>query len=223
MLFALYIVVYLLMDLVASYRAPTEDERVQLWHEAKNTWPPNWQPESDGIKELYAEREKEIMAIPGGNERWENWLQFTQARLVPKFTPFGFKVIKTPAAVAEKLAKAVADGVADWDNLRSEGKIDVIYHPEVNEPKFVDLHGLDWEVIRDLKELHEEWSGLKLRETSAYGMTPFVRCPLSLPHCPPWINTHSFTPFCFVFYFQGYVCIKMDQVWSCIMIVFLPM
>ena len=114
------------------------------------------------------------MAIPGGNERWENWLQFTQSRLVPKFTPHGFKVrkciisisqavlvnhipypmisptssypihylyyyiyftlpllqvIKTPAGVAEKLAKAVADGVADWDNLRSEGKIDVIYHP----------------------------------------------------------------------------------------------
>ena len=38
-------------------------------------------------------------------------------------------MIKTPAGVAEKLAKAVADGVADWDNLRSEGKIDVIYHP----------------------------------------------------------------------------------------------
>ena len=57
-------------------------------------WPPNWQPESDGIKELYAQREKEIMAIPGGNERWENWLQFTQSRLVPKFTPMGFKVRK---------------------------------------------------------------------------------------------------------------------------------
>ena len=61
------------------------------------------------------------------------------------------QVIKTPAAVAEKLAKAVADGVADWENLRSEGKIDVIYHPDVNEPKFVDLHGVDWEVIRELK------------------------------------------------------------------------
>ena len=41
---------------------------------------------------------------------------------------------------------------------------------DVNEPKFVDLHGLDWEVIRELKELHEEWSGMKLRETSAYGV-----------------------------------------------------
>ena len=34
----------------------------------------------------------------------------------------------------------------------------------------MDLNGLDWEVIRELKELHEEWSGMKLRETSAYGV-----------------------------------------------------
>lgn len=26
------------------------------------------------------------MSIEGSDERWENWLQFTQARLVPKFT-----------------------------------------------------------------------------------------------------------------------------------------
>ena len=26
------------------------------------------------------------MSIPASDERWENWLQFTQSRLVPKFT-----------------------------------------------------------------------------------------------------------------------------------------
>ena len=36
MLFVLYVVVYLLIDMVNGYRAPTEEERVQLWHEAKN-------------------------------------------------------------------------------------------------------------------------------------------------------------------------------------------
>ena len=39
-----------------------------------------------GIRALYAAREAEIMSIGGGDERWENWLQFTQSRLVPKFT-----------------------------------------------------------------------------------------------------------------------------------------
>lgn len=39
-----------------------------------------------GIKALYDAREAEIMKIAGSDERWENWLQFTQSRLVPKFT-----------------------------------------------------------------------------------------------------------------------------------------
>lgn len=158
------------LSVAHAARAPTEEERVKLWHQAKNVWPPNWQEESEGIKKLYDEREKEIMSMTGADERWENWLQFTQSRLVPKFTPMGFKLVKVPESVHARLSKAVADGVADWDNLREEGKIDVIYHPEVNLPKFVDLHGLDWEVIEELREMHEEWGGMKLRPTSAYGV-----------------------------------------------------
>ena len=169
----LFVIVVLLCAALLSawaYRAPSEEERVKLWHEAGNTWPPSWHEESDELKALHAQREREIMAIPGANERWENWLQFTQSRLVPKFTPVGFKVVKTPAHIHERLAKAVTDGVAEWDTLRSEGKIDVIYHPDDKEPKFVDLDGLNWDVISDLKELHEEWGGMSLRQTSAYGV-----------------------------------------------------
>ena len=36
MLFLFSVVVYLLIDTVTAYRAPTEEERVQLWHEDKN-------------------------------------------------------------------------------------------------------------------------------------------------------------------------------------------
>jgi len=36
------------------------------------------------FKQAMAKREQEIMNIPGANERWENWVQFTQSRLVPK-------------------------------------------------------------------------------------------------------------------------------------------
>lgn len=39
------------------------------------------------------------------------------------------------------------------------------------DPKFVDLHQLSWEVIEELRGLHEEWAGgMKLRATSAYGV-----------------------------------------------------
>lgn len=151
-------------------KRPSESERVRLW-KLKNTWPPQWQPESERFKKFMEHREAEIMAITGADERWENWLQYTQSRLVPKFTPFGFKLAQTPTAVHEKLRAAVESGVQNFDQLRSEGNIDVIYHNVSKQPKFVDLNTLAWEVINDLKTVHEEWAGgMKLIPTSAYGV-----------------------------------------------------
>lgn len=149
---------------------PTEQERVELWHK-RNTWPPNWQPESDVQRAFLAEREKQIMALPYSSERWENWLQFTQSRMVPRFTEFGFKVVKTPAHVHEKLYKKVKEKVANYESIPMEGEVDVIYSDKNLSPKFINMEGLDWEVINDLKSIHEEWAGgIELRPTSAYGV-----------------------------------------------------
>lgn len=106
---------------------PSEQERVELWRKT-NTWPPKWQPETDGMRALMEFREAEIMNLTAGNERWENWLQMTQSRLVPKFTSQGFDVIKTPKSVHQKLLSAVERGIINFDNLRSEGDVDVIYN-----------------------------------------------------------------------------------------------
>lgn len=115
-------------------------------------------------------REDEIMSITSGDERWENWLQFTQSQLVPKFTKYGFKIIQTPPAIHAKLYEAVNKAVANFDSIPSEGNIDVIYNPPLLAPKFVPLYGLDREVINEMKELHEEWGGMKLKATSSYGV-----------------------------------------------------
>ena len=152
-------------------KRPPEAERVKLWHERGNVWPPEWQDESDGMKRLLAHREVELQTqILGGDERWENWLQLTQNRLVPKFTSRGFEVIDTPPAIHAKLKAAVDAGVENWENLPYEGDIDVIYHPKGMLPKFIHLGALQREVIDDLKELHELWGGMKLTPTSAYGV-----------------------------------------------------
>ncbi len=102
--------------------------------------------------------------------RWENMLQYTQSRLVPKFTPLGFKVVSTPPEVHERLVEAVSQGVANFDELRTEGDIDVIYDADGLAPKFVDIHGLAWDTINILKSMHEEWGGMELIPTSAYGV-----------------------------------------------------
>jgi hypothetical protein len=149
----------------------SEQDRVDLWFAEGNTWPPKWQEETEGMQKLMAHREHEMMTqIKGGDERWENWLQLTQSRLVPRFTERGFDIIPTPPEVHQKLRDAVMAGVEDWDNLRSEGNIDVIFHPNGMEPKFVRLGGLSKEVIDELRPYHEEWGGMELIPTSAYGV-----------------------------------------------------
>ena len=152
-------------------KRPTEEERVKLWHKNVKHWPPRWH-EHEETPEYQAKqiaREEEIMSIPGANERWENWMQFVAGRLVPKFTPMGFKVIQTPPQIQEKLYKKVMDAInKEWDDLPLEQEVEAIYGDLA--PKFVDMDGLDWEVLNELQSMHEEWGGMKLFPTSAYGV-----------------------------------------------------
>jgi hypothetical protein len=67
---------------------PSEEERVRLWYEKGNTWPPNWQPETPEFSAVMTAREKELMTLTGADERWENWMQYTSSRLLPRLPLF---------------------------------------------------------------------------------------------------------------------------------------
>ena len=69
----------------------------------------------------------------------------------------GFDVIQTPAHVQEKLKKAFDKALLDWDNIRNEAIIDVLYTPIPS--KFINLLGIDREIHLELLPLHEEWAG----------------------------------------------------------------
>lgn len=116
------------------------------------------------------EREREIMQIPGADERWENWVQFVAGRMVPKLTPRGFEVVDVPKDIFQKLSDAVKRGVENWDNLPEERQIDAVYTRPGLLPKFVYLGGLANEVHQALLSQHEAWGGVKLIPTSIYGV-----------------------------------------------------
>ncbi len=152
-----------------TFGRPSEGERVRLWHKNGNTWPPTWQNESQKYKNAMAFREREIMSIPGADERWENWMQFTQARMVPTFTERGFDVVNVPKFVMDKLNAVVNEGLKDFDAIPEEFDVEAIYGDK--RPKFLNIGGLAWEVLEDLKEYHEQWAGgMKLIPTSSYGV-----------------------------------------------------
>lgn len=155
--------------MMLAQRRMSENERVAAWHaDPKNTWPPTWQPETDEFKRAMELREEELMMLPGARERWENFMQFTSSRMFPRFTPHGFKLRQTPPEVQAKLKARLDAALENYDSIRLEPTIDVLYTPEPS--RFVDLHGLDWEVLREMQGIHEEWSGLKLKPTSVYGI-----------------------------------------------------
>lgn len=160
----------LLLGLCAClYARLSEDERVAAWYARNNTWPPSWNPKaSDEFKYRMSLRDRELQLLPGANERWENYVQYTQSLMVPWFTPLGFKVAQVPPELFAKLKAKVDQGIANWDNLRLERQIDAVYTPLPS--KFIDMQDINNEVHAALKDLHEEWvGGIKLKATSAYG------------------------------------------------------
>mmetsp|Transcript_35025 Transcript_35025/g.33296 ORF Transcript_35025/g.33296 Transcript_35025/m.33296 type:complete len:330 (+) Transcript_35025:138-1127(+) len=153
---------------LVSGERPSEDERVRLWRE-HNVWPPDWQEESEGYIRTHKLREGEINQLTGADERWENWMQHTQSQLVPKFTEKGFDIIDTPVAVHKKLLQAVEKGLLDFDSLGYEEAGNAIYGGLI--PKFIENGNLAYQVLDELKGLHEAWAGgIELKGTSAYGV-----------------------------------------------------
>lgn len=166
----------LLVLLRVQGERPTEEERAQLWRQT-NTWPPRWQPETPAMRQVLAAREAEIMALTGSDERWENWLQFTQNRLVPSFTERGFQVVQTPAKVHAILSSTLNQALKNFDAIPTEGNVDVIYNPPHFDPKFVRVGSM--KDLRDIQQtllpLHEQWAGgIKLKPTSAYGIRLYL-------------------------------------------------
>lgn len=165
------VLVPVLFGLAVALRRATEQERVQDWFDAGNTWPPNWQEESPAFRELMEKREIELMMLPGAEERWQNFMQFIQSRLVPRFTERGFEVIKTPPHVHAKLKEILDKGIAKWNSIGNEPQIDAVYTPLPS--KFIHLGRMQTEIADDLKALHEAWSGMELEPTSTYGIRAY--------------------------------------------------
>ena len=130
--------------------------------------------------------------------RWENWLQYTQSRLVPKFTERGFDVITTPKFVQDKLKAAVQKSLSKGlKNIRTEGNVDVIWNPPGLDPKFIDLGSLTWDTIENLKTYHEQWvGGIELVPTSAYGIRLYQNeSTLVMHYDRVWIGRSPYFPY----------------------------
>ena len=140
----------------------SETDRIQNWYNnPNNTWPPTWQKERPQFTLKMNQREEELQLLPGSNERWENYMQYTQSRLLPRFTEVGFEVIDIPEDVFIRLRDRVQHEIDNnWDHIPHEAIIKGVYTPLAS--KFIHMNDLTWKVLEELKTLHEEWAGRQL-------------------------------------------------------------
>lgn len=171
------------MTLYPALSRLSESERIAYFN-SHHTWPPNWHNESAGYKQLMEQREREIMSIPGTDERWENWMQYISGRYVKSFTKNGYLLAQMPPEIFKKLSDALNDGLKNWDNLREEYKIDVVHTAPGKPSKMIDIGSLANEVHLGLQPLHEAWAnGMKLKPTSIYGIRIYQNGSSLLMHC----------------------------------------
>ena len=147
----------------------SEPERVQQWHDEGYVWPPNWHQESDAFKIAMDKRENDILSIDATQERWENFMQFTQSRMLPRFTSSGFAVVSTPSRVQSRLKTKLDDALFHLDQFPDEGTYAGSYRQK--PVKIVDFgRSLD-DLQPELKEIHENFvNGMELTLSNVYGI-----------------------------------------------------
>ncbi len=104
-------------------------------------------------------------------------------RYTPSFTDTGFKKITTPAAVHRTL-RAVYEQRSPQAQPESP---DV--HMPTGRPDFVSIDDISGQFQFALQSIHEEWAGVELEPTAAYGLRIYRAGQTLLPHTDR-LSTH---------------------------------
>jgi hypothetical protein len=168
----LIFILFIILAKVQKMEALVEDERLQEYHARKYTWPlPELVPNTPGWAKLMNRRFKQVEKIPDSNQRYNAWMQVMSSALVsPNFTENGWGLARAPADLVHELQQKIRDNL---HNATYENKVDVIEglrRVQEEAPLFIPNHELNERVLRELKPLHEEWSGVPLVGEIAYGL-----------------------------------------------------
>lgn len=172
----------LLLSIIFLARALTEEDRLREYERRQYHWPPAWNPPTPGWQRLMERRERQIMNMESSQSRWDGWTTLvSSARLVQNFTAKGYAIVRAPEDVVRRLTASLKQniGTARYEDTPSR-QIDVI--KGALRPKFIDQLELNAEILRELKPMFEEWSGVKLVPAIAYGLRVYQNGSSLLMH-----------------------------------------
>lgn len=166
------LIAFLFLTNMQKIQGLEEEDRLREYHARNHTWPlTEVVPNTPGWAKLMTRRFKQVEKIPDSNQRYNAWMQVMSSALVsPNFTENGWGLARAPAHLVEELQQKIRDNL---HNATYENKVDVIeglHHTKEETPLFIPNFELNDRVLRELKPLHEEWSGVQLVGEIAYGL-----------------------------------------------------
>lgn len=149
-------------------RPPPESERLEEYAKRNYTWPPTYVPNTPGWKALMESRFQQVAEIEDPASRFSGYVQtLYSATVMPNFTEHGFGLGRIPDDLLQEMQKNIREGL---DEKECEGSSNtvvgdypwIIWRPELMDRVAQHCHGY-----------MEEWTGLDLELTSAYGLRLF--------------------------------------------------
>uniref|UniRef100_A0A7S4MID0 Fe2OG dioxygenase domain-containing protein n=2 Tax=Odontella aurita TaxID=265563 RepID=A0A7S4MID0_9STRA len=149
----------------------TEAHRLAEYQRRNHTYPPrHWVP--SGYPEwgaMHERRIEQVRRITEHGDRYDGWLQtLTSGFISPNFTEFGWGLTRAPPGIVEELKQRLHDGLPTaGDEVRTsaiQGEL---------KPYLVPVGRLALKAMDVLKPMHEEWVGVPLKGTTAYGLRAY--------------------------------------------------
>jgi hypothetical protein len=159
--------------------ALVETKRLEEYRKRNYTWPvTETNPNTDGWKRLMYRRLAQVERIQSDDDRYNGWMSvMSQAISVPNFTENGWGLARAPAEIVEELKDSLRNGMAD---AKEEHYLNVIDTAE--RPLWIKQDSLNQKVLETLKPMHEEWSGVPLEGSLAYGLRVYRNNSLLYMH-----------------------------------------
>ena len=105
-------------------------------------------------------------------------------RYTPSFTEVGFKKVETPPAVHRAMQAVYHER---FEQRHTEGEDSV--HMPTGTPDFINIDDVKDKFHFALQSIHEEWSGVELLPTAAYGLRVYRSGQTLIPHTDR-LSTH---------------------------------
>ncbi|KAL7538597.1 hypothetical protein ACHAXR_008668 [Thalassiosira sp. AJA248-18] len=152
-----------------------EEERVAAYHARNHQWPPlpsEYIPKnSPGWRSAFQRRFEQTARIADEGAKYNAYMSTVHsALLAPNFTEYGWGLTRAPPDLVEALWEDLKRGLEQEDTPEEEHEYPVNDEYPLELPLMVEIGALQDRAMRELKPIHEAWSGVDLIANNAYGL-----------------------------------------------------